>query len=158
MFPCDLERLSDDRFSLGRQTELGQIMRIGVDSRVGIRPMAERSTYWTAQIVNQHEVILDTLFLVQKNAVEDFDDWAHLDDEPCLLERFSGHSLFEGFADFERSTRQTPLSRQWLESPPNQDDVALVLDHRADSDNRAGWIAPRIVDRQRDHVKTPQKP
>src|SRR5215203_4816628 len=143
MRPCDGNCLFDDRGCLRSQAISFEVVRIDELGGRDVGTMNQHAADRTAEIVDQHVVIAYLAFGVEQDAVEHIHDGADFDLESGLFEHFPRKPSLEGFSEFEPTTRKTPLPGQRLEPPLDDDNLAVLNDDGADTDDRLAGVLPR---------------
>src|SRR6185295_18936127 len=111
-----------------------------IDVRGGTQLSADRP----AQIIDQHEVILDASLVVARDAIEHLDDRTDLDVEPRLLAQLSHETLFQRLADLYCATGQAPLPRERLATTLDEQNLSVAHDHGADADEWTIGVLPVV--------------
>ena len=89
-----------------------------------------------AQIVDDHEVILDTAVRQPVNPIHDFDKAPDEDVEPRFLADLPHNRSFQGLASLNGATRQTPFTLKRRMAAPHEENAAGVEDDRANTEHR----------------------
>src|SRR5215510_9501590 len=111
----------------------------------GIRATHRRPASHTAQIVDDDEVILDTIGRVPADPIEHFDDGSDTHVKAGLLANLADQSGLERLAHFHRAARQAPFALQRLMSALDEQHALAVNDHGADTDDGTVRIFPHVL-------------
>ena len=103
--------------------------RVGVGGRPNVPPVTP------AQVIRDHVVVANPL-AVAMNAVEEFDEFHRLDDQPGLFASLHVPLPRVAFPQFDQTAGNGPLAFQRLASAPDQQHAALVDNHTADANQR----------------------
>ena len=96
---------------------------------------AEDSSGRTAEVIHQHEVILENAGCIVHDALEDFQQAEDFNFQSCLFAYFAAQCRFEEFARFHGSAGQRPPPFQRL-SPALDEKNAVAFDNqRADTND-----------------------
>jgi hypothetical protein len=97
-----------------------------------------------AQVIDDHEVILDTSVGSAVHAIEDFHDRPDHDIETRLLDDLARQRGFERFAQLHGATWKTPLAFERLVRAPHEEHAGAVENDRPDAHDRARRIMSGI--------------
>src|SRR5262249_10981240 len=96
----------------------------------------ERSGDWTAEIIDDHVMELDTSITGVANAVNNVNDGAGVHLESCLFAHLPDDGVFQPFAQLDDAARQAPRPLERLVPAFHEEHAVAVNDHRADADDR----------------------
>ena len=91
------------------------------------------ATARVAQVIDDHEVVLDAAVGRDPQAVEHFDDRADRHLEAGFLAHFPSHGVFERLAELHASAGQAPLTFERLVPALDQQDATAIEDDRPDA-------------------------
>src|SRR5262249_17639826 len=106
---------------------------------------AESAARRTAQIVNQHVVITHAAVGIDADTIEHVDHRADFDVETGLFAHLARDRGLERFADFDSTSRQTPLALQRFVAATDEQHAVAVENPRADTDDGPLWVFAHVA-------------